>query len=239
MRARTVVLSLLFHVGLAATLLSAASHRAGRHPIAVALTEAKKKDKEKPKPPKPPPVRAVARPPVERKVAVVTKAAEAAPPPSAAPRATVTAGLTMTNDDGPGGIALPTRAPAAAAAPARVASAVTDSRRQRMREAVGPGPAGDAPCAEEPTKPEPVFKQEIEYLAQARADGVEGKMKLRLTVGSDGTVVKVDVLQSVSAEMDAAAVAAAKQWRFKPAIACGHPVAGGTYVLARTFELGD
>jgi outer membrane biosynthesis protein TonB len=39
--------------------------------------------------------------------------------------------------------------------------------------------------------------------------------------------------------MDAAAVAAAKQWRFKPAMACGHPVAGSTYVLSRTFELGD
>jgi periplasmic protein TonB len=238
-RTRTVVLSLLFHAGLAATLLGAASHRGGRRPIAVALSEAKKKDKEKPKPPKPPPLRTVVRPPIERKVATVAKVLETAPTPSATPRAAVTTALTMSNDDAPGGIALPTRAPVATAPPTRVASSVTEARRQRMRDAIGPGPGEDAPCNEEPTRPEPVFKQEIEYLAQARADGVEGKLKLRLTVAADGTVVKVDVLQSMSAEMDAAAAAAAKQWRFKPAMACGHPIAGGTYVLARTFELGD
>ena len=122
----------------------------------------------------------------------------------------------------------------------RVASAVTDSRRQRMREALGPGTGNpEAPCAEEPTRPEPVFKQEIEYTAQARAEGVEGKLKLRLTVGADGSVVKVEIVESVSAELDAAAIAAARQWRFKPATACGRPIAGGTYVLARRFELGD
>lgn len=237
MSSRTIVLSVLFHAGLAATLLGAATSRGARRPIAVALSETKKKDK--PKPPKPPPVRAAARPPVERKVAALPKAIEAAPAASAAPRAAVATALTMTNDDGPGGIALPSRAPAAAAAPTRVASAVTESRRQRLREAVAPGPGEDAPCAEEPTKPEPVFKQDIEYLAQARAEGIEGKMKLRLTVAADGSVSQVDVLQSLSPEMDAAAVAAAKQWRFKPAMACGHPVAGSTYVLSRTFELGD
>jgi hypothetical protein len=30
-----------------------------------------------------------------------------------------------------------------------------------------------------------------------------------------------------------------KQWRFKPALKCGKPVAGGTFVVARTFELTD
>lgn len=236
MRGRTVALSLLVHGGLAASLLGAASHRANHRPVAVALAETKKKDKEKPKPPKPLPPRAAARP-VERKVASVSKAAETAPAPRVVAAAPVTTSVSMSNDDGPGGIALPTRAPAAA--PTRVASAVTESRRQRMREAAGPGPDQDAPCADEPSKPEPVFKQEIEYTAQARADGVEGKLKLRLTVGVDGAVTKVDILESVSAEMDAAAVAAAKQWRFKPAMACGHAIAGGTYVLARRFELGD
>jgi len=34
-------------------------------------------------------------------------------------------------------------------------------------------------------------------------------------------------------------VAAVKHWRFKPAMACGKAIAGGTYVLARRFELGD
>ena len=242
MRARTIIISVLFHAALAASLFGAATRKAAHKSIAVAFTETKKK--EKPKPPKPPPPpRAVNRPPpVERKVAEVPKMAPTVTAAPAAPRAAMATAVAMNNDDdSPGGIALPSRGPAAAAAaaPARVASAVTTERRQKMRQALGPGPAEEAPCNEEPSKPEPVFKQEIEYTAQARADGVEGKLKLRLTVGADGSVIKVDVLESLSPEMDAAAVAAAKQWRFKPALACGHPVVGGTYVLARRFELGD
>lgn len=240
MRGRTVIVSLLFHAGLAATLFGAATRRAAHRPIAVALTETKKKVEDKPRAPRPPPAPPPLRPRVEPKVAAISKAAETVAPPSAAPRAAVATDLTMSNDEGPGGIVLPTRAAAAAVAPTRVASAVTESRRQRLREAASPGAeAAEAPCIEEPTKPEPIFKQEIEYLAQARADGIEGKLKLRLTVGVDGSVVKVDVLESLSGEMDAAAVASARQWRFKPATACGRPVAGGTYVLARRFELGD
>jgi len=241
-RGKTVVLSILFHAGLAASLLGAATHRAAHKAVAVAFTETKKDKPKPPKPAPPPPPRPVARPQVERKVAKVAKTAPVAAAP-AAPRTALTTAVAMSNDDGPGGIALPSpsrgAAPAAAATPTRVASAVTDSRKQRMREALGPGPGEDAPCAEESTKPEPVFRQEIEYTAQARADGVEGKLKLRLTVSADGAVTKVDVLESLSPEMDAAAVGAAKQWRFKPAMACGRPVAGGTYVLARRFELGD
>lgn len=238
MRTRTVILSVGFHVAVAATLLGAAGKKALRRPTAVSFVEEKKKPKvAAPKPPPPAPPRVVAHAP-ERKVASISKALPE-PAAKAAPAPVVTA-LTMSNDDdGPGGIALPTRGPAAkaAAAPTKVASAVTDSRRQRLREAVGD--AADAPCAEEPSKPEPVFKQEIEYTAAARAEGIEGRLKLRFTVGADGAVTKVDVLDAVAPELDAAAVAAAKQWRFKPATACGKPIAGGTYVLAKRFELGD
>jgi periplasmic protein TonB len=233
-RGRTVVLSLGFHAALAASLLGAATHRAGRKPIAVALSETKK---EKPKPPKPPPAPA-RRPQVEHKVAALAKATAPSPAVSAAPRAAVATALTMTNDDGPGGIALPTRA--TAAAPTRVASAVTDARKQRMRDALGPGgDATDGACNAEPSRPVPVFKQEIEYTAQARAEGIEGKLKLRLTVGADGSVVKVDVVEGLSPEFDAAAIANAKQWRFTPAMACGRPVAGGTWFISARFELGD
>jgi protein TonB len=94
-------------------------------------------------------------------------------------------------------------------------------------------------CTDEPSKPEPVVKTEIEYTAAARAEGIEGKLKLKVVVGADGAVLTVEVLSSVSPELDAAAVAAVKHWRFRPAMACGKPVAGGTYVLARRFELGD
>src|SRR6185369_11118481 len=130
----------------------------------------------------------------------------------------------------------------AAAAPAKVASAVSSSRTKRVREALGEGPAagsgatGEAPCTEEPTKPAPVSKTEIEYTAAARAEGIEGKLKLRFIVAADGSVSDVEVLASVEPALDAAAVAAAKLWRFRPAMACGKPIDGGTYIYSQRFE---
>jgi protein TonB len=84
-----------------------------------------------------------------------------------------------------------------------------------------------------------VYKKEIEYTASARAEGIEGKLKLKLIVGADGQVTNVEVLSAVAPELDAAAVAAVRLWRFKPAMMCGRPVAGGVYIVARRFELGD
>jgi protein TonB len=101
------------------------------------------------------------------------------------------------------------------------------------------GAKGEQACTEEPTKPEVLSKVEIEYLDSARADGVEGKLKLRVTIGAAGEVTNVEILESVQASLDAAAVATARQWRFKPAMRCGKPFAGGTFVIVRKFELGD
>jgi len=239
MRVRTVVISLVIHGAIAATLLGAAGKKAARRPTSVAFTEEKKKAKPAPpKPPPPPPQRPVARAP-ERKLAAVSRdLPEPVAKVAAAPMVTA---LAMSNDDAPGGIALAPRGPvakAAAAAPTKVASAVTESRRQRLREAAGAA-GEDAPCNEDPSKPVPIAKQpDIELTASARAEGVEGRLILSLTVGADGTVTGVRVTKSLSAEMDAAAEAAVKQWRFKPAMACGKAVAG-TFNLGRTFELGD
>lgn len=239
MRTRTVVISLIVHGAIAATLLGAAGKKAARRPTSVALTEEKKKAKPAPPKPPPPPPRAAARAP-ERKLAAVSKALPE-PVAKVAAAAPVATALAMSNDDAPGGIALAPRgaaAKAAAAAPTRVASAVTESRRQHMREATTVG-GEDAPCNEDATKPVPIAKQpDIELTAAARTDGVEGRLILNLTIGPDGTVTGVRVSKSLSAEMDAAAEAAVRQWRFKPAMACGKAVAG-TFNLGRTFELGD
>ena len=95
-------------------------------------------------------------------------------------------------------------------------------------------------CTEAPSKPAPLTRpSEIEYTQDARANGIEGRLILRITVGADGSVTGVDVQGSVEAALDAAAVAAVKTWTFKPAMRCGKPMAGGVYTLARRFELGD
>jgi protein TonB len=167
--------------------------------------------------------------------------AEAPTPTAKAAPLPVAMDLAMSNDDIGDAVAIPV-APrqVQAVAPTKVASMDAEPRRRRVHEL---GPGGPIPtderCGDEPSKPEPLFKTEIEYTAAARAEGIEGKLKLRVVVGADGSVASVEILSSVSPELDAAAVAAVKRWRFKPAMACGKPVAGGTYVLARRFELGD
>ena len=233
----TVIISAALHVGLATGLVAVAKNREiRRRAISVAVQDAKKKEAHKPKPPAPPKPIVHAPPP---------KAAPATPTPSTAPAhvahaAPVAMNLAMGNatglDVGPG-IGLHGRAATAAPAPVKVASAMSESRTKKMKEEA----EAEAPCEEEPTKPEPVFKTEINYSVypQAQQDGIEGKLKLRFTVSETGEVTQVDVLQGIDPGLDAAVVAAAQRWRFKPAMACGKPVAGGTYVFAARFELGN
>jgi TonB family protein len=64
-------------------------------------------------------------------------------------------------------------------------------------------------------------------------------LKLRLTVAADGSVSDVQVLSGVEPAFDAAAVETVRQWRFTPAMRCGKPVAGGTFMVQRRFELTD
>ncbi|HEY6477753.1 MAG TPA: energy transducer TonB [Polyangia bacterium] len=237
MRLPTVVLSVGLHVGLAVGLVSVAQKRElRRRAISVAVQDEKKKAKP-PKPPAPP--KPIVHPAVAKVEPVAPKAVAA--PVAHAAAAPMATSLSMSNaglDVGPG-IGLEGRAKPTAA-PVKVASAISERRTQHTRDEAGGG--ADAPCQEEPTKPEAIIKApELNYALypQAQADGLEGKFKARLTIDADGQVASVDVLGSIDTAFDAAIVAALQRWRFKPAMACGKPVAGGTFVVSRTFELGD
>jgi protein TonB len=239
----TVIVSLIIHGGVAVALLTASQHRASGKSFFVQLAEAKKKEvKEKAKVAPPKPKVAKVEHPVEKHLAAPKLAPvhEAPPPVARAITAPIAMDVAMSNEDIGDAVAIPVVARAAqAAVPTRVASVDAEPRRRRLHELGPGGPVAEEHCSEEPSKPEPVYKTEIEYTAAARAEGIEGKLKLRVVVGADGGVASVEVLSGVSPELDAAAIAAVKHWRFKPAMACGKPVAGGTYVLARRFELGD
>jgi len=235
----TILLSVALHVAFATGLVAVAQKRElRRRAISVAVTQEKKKAKDKPMPPPPPkPIVHAATP----KVVAVAKAAPVAAVAHVA-AAPVATNLSMSNaglDIGPG-IGLEGRAkPAAAASPLKVASAISERRTNRTKEEAGAGT--EAPCEEEPTKPEAIVKTELNYTLypQAQADGVEGKFKARVTVDANGEVSKVDVLTSIEPAFDAAIVAALQRWRFKPAMACGKAVGGGTFIVSRVFELGD
>jgi len=244
MKKSTMAVSFVIHGGVAIALLTASQHRASGKNFFVQMTDAKKKelkDKLKAAPPKPKVAKVT--PPTEHKAAAMPKLApvnEAPVPTAKLPIAPINMeDVAMSNEDIGDAVAIPVMCAPQASAPTKVASIDSEQRKRRVHE-IGPGgPVAEEHCTEEPSKPEPVFKTEIEYTAAARAEGIEGKLKLKVVVGGDGSVLSVEVLSSVSPELDAAAVAAVKRWRFRPAMACGKPIAGGTYVLARRFELGD
>jgi TonB family protein len=147
--------------------------------------------------------------------------------------APVQTALALSNADlAPGGIAMAGTPKLEKAAPVKVASVSPDAPRRRI------GHEAES-CDEEPSRPEPMFKPEIEYTAAARAEGIEGRLVLKLVIAADGSVAEVEVVSAVDPALDASAIATVKRWRFKPALRCGRPVAGGVYKLAQRFELTD
>ena len=243
MKKATIIISLILHAGLAFGLVVSSQRRAmGKTFFVQMQEEAKKKKAAEVKPKAVPKVAKVDPRPKEQKVVAAPKSMPVEAPVQAVKVAAgpMPTDIAMSNEDIGDAVAIPVVVRTAqAVAPTKVASFEPDAHRRRLRPELGPGPTLEERCTEEPSKPEPVFKTEIEYTASARAEGIEGKLKLKILVGADGAVLRVDVLASVSPELDAAAVAAVKQWRFRPAMACGKAVSGGTYVLARRFELGD
>ncbi len=240
-----IVISLIVHYALGETAMQFKGDPPGKRKKMVAVVGSAKKKEEPKKPPPPPPppppkVKATPKPaPVE--------APKAAPPPPepvhATHAATPTPGLEFSNS-GPGidvgagsgeqkskSPGEDTRKPEAVKKP----TAVKKPEDTGDSHDIGEGPA---PCTEDATKPEPIQKTDIEYTEEARANGVEGRLVLKITIDENGAVTDVSVASSVDPSLDAAAIAAVKQWRFKPSTKCGKPVAG-TYTLARRFELGD
>ncbi len=238
MRARTATIigSALFHVLLGA----GAVYYAGRpkaHKAQTVAVMGDKKEKPKPKdtPPHPPKPKLASRA-VEPIVAEPLPIKETAPRPPVAPSSPGT----MSNEGG-------------TTTPGTNGSATGNGNGNGTGTGGGngnggakPGVAtkkpltGDDECTEAPTKAQPVNRAtEIEYTQQARQDGIEGRLVLKVVVGADGSVSDVIVVSSVDPALDAAAIAAVKTWVFQPASRCGKPMAGGTYTLAQRFELGD
>jgi len=202
--------------------------------VATAVVVEKKKQPEKPKP-KPKPI--VQKPKIEAKAEPVPlKNAPTHAPETPAP---VDTHLTMDSSDAPGIDVGPKKGEQAkpAATPKQTSR---DKPREKVLGGTVKGNPEDDNCTEAPSKPQPLTRpSEIEYTQDARANGIEGRLILRITVAADGSVADVQVQGPVDAALDAAAVAAVRTWTFKPAMRCGKPMAGGVYTLARRFELGD
>ncbi|HSC26611.1 MAG TPA: TonB family protein [Vicinamibacterales bacterium] len=106
--------------------------------------------------------------------------------------------------------------------PASRAAAETPKPTAKSRPSIAPaGPVRVGAGVSEPRRARYV---EPEYPAEARVAGVEGTVRVELTIDRDGRVAEAHVVQSVPL-LDAAALAAARRWEFEPTIVDGQAVA--------------
>jgi TonB family protein len=73
--------------------------------------------------------------------------------------------------------------------------------------------------------PEVLSKVTPQYPARAQMLGKAGTVMLNALVGRDGAVKRTAIVEPVSKALDAAAVEAVEQWRFRPAQLNGAPIA--------------
>jgi protein TonB len=232
MRGLFTFASVALHAGVFGWLAYEGKNPPARKATVVAVVSKPKPKQEEPKPdepkPKPPPP-----PPVVRKAAAPSPAPAPVPAPAPAPKAAPRFATNLTMGNGPalavtgalGGNALPGR-------PVEAESRAKPPAPQQ--------PAVQAldPCDAPDTKPKPLGTVTVEYPDKARADGVEGRISVRIRVGDDGSVESVEVVEGIEASLDAVVISALKTWKFAPATHCGKPVAG-VLAWAQRFELGD
>ena len=189
---------------------------------AVAATAIEVIDTTKEKP-KPPPVEVEPPPPQKPEQRSRNTKPEAAPPPDAAPPPTDTApladlpdfGLDLSGGSGSGGFAIAQgKGPLNAPRTAPIQKSLTPSS--------APAPAADT-CLEPAAKPKLVHAPQPAYTDAARAAGIEGKVRLQLTVDENGKVLDAKIVSGLGYGLDDLALAAARAVTFEGAVRCGKP----------------
>ncbi|MBA3930658.1 MAG: energy transducer TonB [Xanthomonas sp.] len=123
-----------------------------------------------------------------------------------------------------------------------------EERPQLVEEAPMPAPVSETPLpatpgdTTAPTAPVALAPGEVpvpissqsrppDYPPAAMRAGEQGTVMVRVEVGADGVPTSVEVAErSGSRDLDRAALAAVRQWRFQPAQRDGQPVAGAVTV---------
>jgi TonB family protein len=176
-----------------------------------------------PRRPPPPPV-VVAQRPVERP-------APPPPPPAAQPVAAPIATVPADTQDR-AGVMNETPSKADSAGPGTLGG-VGSGQGTGIGEGDGPGvgPGSGGGTGGGPYRPgsgvaPPELLREVkpDYTDDARRRGVEGDVVLEIIVRHDGTVGNVRLVERLGAGLDERAIAAVRQWRFKPATLRGTPV---------------
>jgi len=177
--------------------------------------------KPEPPAPEPEPERRRAPPPTPAKAAPAVPEAPAAPSFDSVPDF----GLALEGAVGGGGVAVPVRRPERAAPPPRVVKALAPAAAPKLADA----------CSEPASKPKPVSVPQPAYTEAARSAGIEGRVRVELTVDEAGRVIDVKVLAGLGYGLDEAALSAARSASFTPALRCGRPVRA-TFTIAMRFS---
>ncbi len=80
------------------------------------------------------------------------------------------------------------------------------------------------PCDEGATSPKIIKEVKPEYTVRAMRDKARGKVEIRVIVNEDGSVGDLHLLKALHPDLDTAALAALRQWKFKPGTQFGKPV---------------
>ncbi|HEX3850301.1 MAG TPA: energy transducer TonB [Polyangiaceae bacterium] len=199
------------------------------------------KKKQKAKPPEPPK-------PIEAPKEVLhhpLAAPKAAPPPPVAPPPDPVAaahpalaampdfGISLSGTGPGGGIAIPMGGGPAPAAPSAV-------HKEKVFGAAAERPAAAAAddCQEELVKAKPQAFVQPTYTDDARAAGIEGRVRVEVTIDASGTVLSTKIVSGLGHGLDESAIAAAKRMSFNAATRCGKPVQS-TFVISMRFVLGE
>jgi TonB family protein len=90
---------------------------------------------------------------------------------------------------------------------------------------VGEGTPGAHPGRNGVTMPEAIYSPEPSFSDEARKAKFQGIVLLMVVVGKDGRPYNIRVRQSLGMGLDEQAIAAVKNWRFRPATFQGQPIA--------------
>jgi periplasmic protein TonB len=207
-----------------------------REATAIQIAQSKKPAKKPEAKVEPPPSKP--EPPSRERRASAPKPAEA-PPPEAAPPSTAPLadmpdfGVSLSGGIDGTGFAMPSGG-STRTGPRAAQAAPTKAAPKQLSAAAAPAVVDG--CDEPAAKPKPRSVPQPGYTDAARAAMVEGKVRVQLTVDETGHVVSVKLLQGLGYGLDEAALAAARQAEFEPAVRCGKPTSA-TFNISMRFSL--
>jgi protein TonB len=85
-------------------------------------------------------------------------------------------------------------------------------------------------------KPEIIEKTAPKYPAEAKAEKVSGPVTLEILISTEGRVTEAKAVNETDSRLIQAAIDAVKQWKFKPVLKSGKPVAAKAKITVN-FQL--